>query len=71
VELGLALKRAAAGRGTRLAVPVGLANGYYGYILPGESLLRGGYEALGVAGSLGGCAAARLLSSFAGLVQRV
>jgi hypothetical protein len=71
VELGLALKRAAAARGARPAVPVGLANGYYGYILPGESLLRGGYEALSVAGSLGGCAAARVLSAFAGLAEQV
>ncbi len=71
VELGLALKRAAAARGARLAVPLGLANGYFGYILPGESLLRGGYEALSVAGSLGGFAAARLVSALAALGERV
>ena len=70
-ELGLALKGAAAARGARLAIPLGLANGYYGYILPGESLLRGGYEALSVSGSLGGCTAARLVSALAALGSRV
>ena len=41
VEIGLALKRLA---GFELSVPVGLANGYFGYIPLPECFPRGGYE---------------------------
>jgi neutral ceramidase len=41
VEIGIALK---ALPGFDLAVPVGLANGYFGYIPPKECFGRGGYE---------------------------
>jgi neutral ceramidase len=71
VELGLDLKRVATARGVGLAMPVALANGYYGYILSGKSLLRGGYEALSVSGSLGGCAAARLLRACVALMELI
>jgi len=61
VEIGLALKAFGRAAGFALTVPLGLASGYNGYILPGESLARGGYEALSVAGRLGGSSAAMLL----------
>ncbi len=68
VELGLALKGAGgpAGRpsGRPLIVPLGLAGGYYGYILPGERLPAGGYEALPASGRLGGAAAAMIVEHF-------
>jgi hypothetical protein len=68
VELGLALKGAGgpAGRpdGRPLIVPLGLAGGYYGYILPGERLAAGGYEALPASGRLGGAAAAMIVEHF-------
>ena len=68
VELGLALKGAAAA-GSPLVVPIGLAGGYYGYILPGERLRAGGYEALPASGRLGGAAAAAIVEHFRRLVS--
>ena len=47
-----------------LVVPLGLAGGYYGYILPGERLRAGGYEALPASGRLGGAAAAAIVEHF-------
>ena len=41
VETGLALKRT---EGFDVVMPVGLANGYFGYIPPTECFTRGGYE---------------------------
>ena len=64
VELGLALKGALAPVGSPLVVPLGLAGGYYGYILPGERLRAGGYEALPASGRLGGAAAAAIVEHF-------
>jgi hypothetical protein len=76
VELGLALKSACAAPGLRaaasarpgpaapLVVPLGLAGGYYGYILPGQHLPAGGYEALPASGRLGGAAAAMIVQHF-------
>jgi neutral ceramidase len=60
VELGLALKAA----GRPLIVPLGLAGGYYGYILPGERLPAGGYEALPASGRLGGAAGEMIVEHF-------
>jgi hypothetical protein len=68
VELGLAMKgaRGSPPRRTGVAqvVPLGLAGGYYGYILPVESLPAGGYEALPASGRLGGAAAAMIVEHF-------
>jgi hypothetical protein len=76
-EVGLTLKASGGGQrraessGLRagagapaLVLPLGLAGGYYGYILPGERLRRGGYEALPVAGRLGGAASAAIVGHF-------
>ena len=62
-ELGLALKSPCSG-GVPLVLPLGLAGGYYGYILPAERLAGGGYEALPMAGRLGGAAAASIVRHF-------
>ncbi len=64
VELGLALKSASRAAGGPLRLPLGLAGGYYGYILPGERLPAGGYEALPGSGRLGGAAAAMIVEHF-------
>jgi hypothetical protein len=76
VELGLALK-AAGGAPTRqpgasapLVVPLGLAGAYHGYILPGERLPAGGYEALPASGLLGGAAGDMIVEHFRRLSQR-
>jgi hypothetical protein len=69
VELGLALKGASAG--APLLVPLGLAGGYYGYVLPGESLSAGGYEALPASGRLGGAAAAMIVEHFRRVARRL
>jgi hypothetical protein len=68
VELGLALKGAAGTSGSCLVLPLGLAGGYFGYLLPGDRLASGGYEALPVAGRLGGAAAAMIVEHFRRLV---
>ncbi len=60
VELGLALKAA----GRTLAAPLALAGGYYGYLLPGERLAAGGYEALPASGRLGGAAGDMIVERF-------
>jgi hypothetical protein len=77
VELGLALKGAAQGPGRHrgaggvsLALPLGLAGGYYGYILPGDRLSAGGYEALPASGRLGGAAAGSIVTYFRRLAGR-
>jgi hypothetical protein len=68
VELGLALKGAGGPAGSSagrpLIVPLGLAGGYYGYILPGERLAAGGYEALPASGRLGGAAGEMTVRQF-------
>jgi hypothetical protein len=64
VELGLALKGAAGPPTVPLLLPLALAGGYYGYILPGERLFTGGYEALPASGCLGGAAAAMIAEHF-------
>jgi hypothetical protein len=76
VELGLALKAGGGAHARRrdaaqarsaaanLLVPLGLAGGYYGYILPGQHLPAGGYEALPASGRLGGAAAAMIVQHF-------
>jgi hypothetical protein len=45
-------------------VPLGLAGGYCGYILPGERLAAGGYEALPGSGRLGGAAGEMIVEQF-------
>ena len=68
VELGLALKGAGRALGAPV-VPLGLAGGYYGYILPGERLPAGGYEALPASGCLGGAAAAMIVEHFRRIIR--
>jgi neutral ceramidase len=67
VEIGLALKRLP---GFQLAVPVGLANGYLGYIPLQENFGRGGYEARPGPALLGRGAAAAIIDSFATMGAR-
>jgi len=62
VEIGLALK---ALPGFDLAVPVGLANGYFGYIALRENFARGGYEVKPGPALLCRGAADRILEAFA------
>ena len=62
VEIGLALK---ALPGFDLAIPVGLANGYFGYIPMRENFGRGGYEVKPGPALLCRDAADRILEAFA------
>ncbi len=62
VEIGLRLK---ALPGFDLAIPVGLANGYFGYIPVRESFGRGGYEVKPGPAQLCRDAADRILEAFA------
>jgi neutral ceramidase len=85
VELGLALKNSGGGpawrlsavqarsdgAGVPLVLPLGLAGGYYGYILPGERLPAGGYETLPGSGRLGGAAAAMIVEHFRRAARRL
>jgi neutral ceramidase len=61
VEIGLALKALA---GFSAAVPVGLANGYFGYIPLPECFDRGGYEVRAGSALLCRDAAPRILEAF-------
>ncbi len=64
MEIGLALKRLP---GFGLAVPVGLANGYLGYIPLRENFGRGGYETKPGPALLCRGAAAAILDAFEGM----
>ena len=61
VEIGIALK---AIPGFDLAVPMGLANGYFGYIPPRECFGRGGYEVKPGPALLDRDAAERIVEAF-------
>ncbi len=71
VEIGLRLIKAAKERyGYKIAFPVALANGYFGYIPLAENFPRGGYEVAAIPGNpLSRTAAERIINTFIGWME--